>query len=419
VLAGVGFGAVTDAGGSENPEGSAAVTTAAATAAAAHTTAAPDVQNVTRVGDPCEGCTVNQRAVDISFDEKAYTTADGLTVDAVLTDGSVVSCDLPDDSDDTTASGTGDPGGNGTTTLTVLCDAVQDSNTGSTFTAVSTSNIARVIVYSGSVSDADTGGNTNPDQVTLSPDADATTLPDLTKVTFTHGTTTDKAVFTFDRTIVDPGSDGDFWAYDGDGATISPNGDAPILSPDSKSLEIHFASGELDPAVGGVVDSGGVTSASGTDPQSNELDEEGAVSSGAAAVTPGSTIAPDLTNVIVAVSKDSFGQVSDVNVAFIFDENVDSATGTSFDLYNAGGDQADCLVVQLTADSSSIPANTVNCNYQAMLWDAVEGGSHAGNTVTLADAQTFVLGAVEDGAACDAVPDCSPESAKVASKVNI
>lgn len=428
--------AVTDASGLPNPEGDAPLGagTAGPTALTAGTTEAPDLVSISAPragtafdldgsgGEPGadEQATT---AVDFVFDERAFVNnPDGFTI--VLTDGTVLQGTGP--AVGSTQTGGTRPGGNGTTTITVLFQnpdgTDEDTTPGGTGDATLTSaQIARGVVADATVADAQQNADaatvtpgTNGNVLQAAPLASAgnTTDPDLVSVALeptTDGASTtagDQALFTFDQPVAledgvplvgataDPAS---FRLYKVDGTQVTGT-TAEVVSADFRQVRVTFAEDDAAiNAVGGNVLPGAVFAADAdgnavdtdTNPLTvttvaNDSDEEGVTgTTGVAAQAAGRTAGPDLTG--VALSR-SGGTTGDFRATYTFDEDVTTAVPGNFFLYLADG--TPLVATTCAAQTGDDDDNTVICT----------AFSDEGTAATSEQVGSAVLGTVDDTA---------------------
>lgn len=217
-----------------NPDGSAPIgSSTSGTASGPGVTAAPNPESFAATGTANATMFPNSTAVNVLFDKAAFTqtsatpattppTSTGFSVVFVTSPavgaggtGNEAACSGPGPSDITSAAGGTVPGGNGTTTLTIVCpDGPTGANMPST-TTLTTAGIARIFVAAATVGTGQTGTSasanvSNPPEATDSPRPQSDS-PDLTAVAFIPGTTSsgtgssgtaDQIVYTFDQPLV-------------------------------------------------------------------------------------------------------------------------------------------------------------------------------------------------------------------------
>ncbi len=421
-LATVDADAVSDIDGDTNPVGDAALGTGRTFSAGQ--TAAPDLMSIgpfrTLTGD-----NAGDVEADFIFDEEAFVVTANAAAAAerfqlVFEDGGEVVC-LPQ-LDTTTTADTGDFDGDGTTTITVLCDDAD-------FQGRTIASIARGVVLAGAVSDQDESatadggdvafvGNTNPLQVVKTPvNNGATVLPDLVSVSF--DVDDDTATFVFDDTVVANGA-GDgldgvgslpddatgFQVYDVRGTELEGGDFASDTDPDDSRVVVTFDPGALDDAVGASVDEGAVTRTGST----TALNQEDEVGVGSRVFAAGETTGPDLesvsraTETITTTNPITGPSSEDVIVfTFAFDEDLaDLSTAGDFTIVDETGERTgltDCALVEASGSEDE-----VECTVAA---DAGtdEPNTAAGDAAGFAAAEAAVLGTVDDGAVGDANDD--------------
>jgi hypothetical protein len=426
VVATTELNAVLDTQGLPNPEGDAVLGTGSTTGAAltAGRTTAPDPVSLA-----FRTASVNTlTAVDVTFDQAAYTQTalgDGFVI--VLPDLTEQACDGPNN-DATTASGaTNAPGGNGTTTITLLCD-----NIGGGTTLLSAGTIARLTVAGGSVgttpaaaivafpgvSGVACGGTNaqltvnycNPLETTDTPD-NGSIAPDLVSVRFVAAASpggTETVIYTFDQAVATSGDGTLFGVYKADGTQVLGNAGATVINVGGGSLEVGviFANGSIANATGGnVLDA----AATGAGAQDNEQDEAAATNvTQPPSVTPapGTTDGPDLVSVALATGG-IFG--TDRVAIYTFDEAIADAPGAAvgapsrFRLYLADGTG---LVGTTCVGGAATTGLTTTTSVVCSAFDtftAVNNATPSGTDATNAQVGAATLGgvvwnAVDDGA---------------------
>lgn len=395
--------AVTAPGNQSTPDGSAPIGTASSTAAsAAGYTVAPNPEswNISQTGG-ASPTFPNSTPINVVFDQAATTTtaaaANGVQTgypagssgfNAVLTNGTEVACEGPAPTD-TTASGGTVPGGNGTTTLTIVCPDTTTPNTGTTLTAA---NIGRVIVQPGAVTGATSGPN-NSLQAADTPH-NTTASPDLTGVSFIpgSGTTADQIVYTFNQPVVAgtivPADFGFYTAsaqqYYCSANTVAPvmptgtppagtypctvqqnpnNFDQVVVTVGTGTGTPPTGSGATANATGGNIKAGAVTGAnSGNASKDDELGAANPNNAGSA-ITPGTVNAPQLTGVAVTSTTNVLGTT--YSATYTFSQPVATSTGSSagttagsLHLYDADGTELTCTAASV---GSAAGSNQVTC----------------------------------------------------------
>lgn len=376
--------AAVDFQGQDNTMGDFAIGMAVDSGVTAGVTAAPDVLTASGFRINAAG---THTAVDFTFDEVAYDTGVANNFGLVRTDGTMgpIVCAGPL-GDLVTGSGTNVAGGNGTTTITVLCpnDTVN--------TALNAANFARGYVVqngvSDSITDANSGGaaagNGNPLETADISAAGFTTDPDLMSGSFnldimSGGNPWDAAVFTFDNPLAAV-VDASVGAYLTDGSVqLGGQLGVPATQISGTQALVYFPNGALSNAVGIFADQNAVTDTGGLQ---NENDEEGVENPTIASQMPGFTVNPELTDVIVGLNNPPIG--TPVNQAqFVFDEDVDDVniTVTDFSLFHADGTQlvGNTCATGTTEDTDNIVTCTAfdiagNPATSAQIGDAVYGG---------------------------------------------
>jgi putative cell wall-binding protein len=392
-VATVDVNAVTDQQGDVNPEGDAAIGTSAGgdITLAAGITEAPDLVSV---GNFRESATAGETAVDFTFDEAASTTTlDGSGFNLVFVqnpEGAATNdleCTGPTATDTTGGGGT-QPGGNDTTTITVLC-----ANPGTS--TIAAGDVARGTVDAGSVEDNE--NNRNVLQAAEVSNGGNTFEPDLVSVRLQPDT--DSAVFTFDADV-DTANGTLFNVYDDSGNEVAgaTADTATVNQQNRQEVLVTFAEGAVDRAVGGNVEDGAVQTAATatTVALTNEQDEVGVENTIAGTSrTPGLTEDPDLTGVALAqpTGTDPFGNptTGDFQATYTFDEAVTvTPIAGNFFLYQADGTRlvaTDCATGDATAEEN----NTVTCT-------AYNVAGTSGTAATSEQVGEATLGTVDNGA---------------------
>jgi putative cell wall-binding protein len=403
-LAAVNDGAATDFQGQANPEGSVAVGTASSstTTATANTTVAPDLRSVGGFRQ-ANTATPNHTAVDFTFDQAAFTTA-GASFKLVLTNGDELTADNLPPLGSSVAGGGTVPGGNGTTTVTVLFP-----NIGGTATTITAADVSRGYVGRNSVADTQANANAatpvngNPLQSANVSNGGATSLPDLTSATFlpanTGANTTafDQVLYTFDQAVT-PGAPAGFHVFRAN--ADQANGVAlgtPAQNSAGTQVLVNFAAGDLTNAVGASVDAAATTTGK---PASVGV---APVKTSSSNVTPGQVQAPQLTSVAINTITDQFGTKS-YTASYTFDKAVGviaSTANTAFHLYTSSG-------TTLTSVTCGSPTGATSTNQ--VVTCTVFGGSASIPADTIAS----TLGTVDAGAVTGATApnnNANPEGA--------
>jgi putative cell wall-binding protein len=373
-LATVDFGAVFGTAGAndQNPEGDAAIGTAQSAGAAAGATAAPDLLSVASRGAAAPAFP-NSSVVDFTFDAAATTLLPAgfhLVLTTAGSGGEVVNCTGPAVGSPTAGGGTS-PGGNGTTTLTVVCP----NSTATPTAAITTAQIARGYVDLGTVATTTAAATQNPIEASNTPHGNSPG-PELISATLApaaNPANVDQVIYTFDEPVAcTPVGAGNaaFHVYGQGGAATQVNSVNCVSNPGNNTqVLVDFAAGTaVDTAVGASIDAGAVTATSGVPPaRPNRVDEVGVTNNTIGAQQPGSTAGPDLTGVALSTSTDALGNQS-FRAVYVYDENITAAgiVPTDHFLYLADGTQLTCqTAVQGTAAGSGVGTqtglNTVVC----------------------------------------------------------
>ena len=398
-------GAVRQTDGESNIIGDAALGSAsggATTTLPAGITVAPDLVSV---GNFRQAENAGDTAVDFTFDEAARTTA-APVFRLIKLDGTILELEEPANGDNTAGGGTV-PGGNGTTTITVVYNGPA-ANT----PLLTAADIARGVVAEGSVAEQTNnetaaGLDTNELQAADVSNSGNTTTDDLVSVALRPDTDTDgagpdtdvdKALFTFDEAVTAADAT-DFFLYKVDGTAVAGTaGSAEINGADPTQVLVSFGATGTDNAVGGNI----VTGAA----DDNLPDEAGvANSSTGASQTPGRTAAPDLTAVALSDrTSGGFGTVIGTYATYTFDEVVDGIVAEGdFALYLANGTRLSPVAAscEIGPAAGTADDNTVRCAF-------APGGTPVSNSY----AKAAVVGAVDDGAVDDAAGTLNPEGAE-------
>lgn len=441
-LATVDLDAVRNESGLGNPEGDAPLGngTAAFIAQAAGTTQAPDLLQVAGFGvgsaydlnasggEPGadeQGTT----SVDYIFDEPAFTKK-STGFELVLTDGSVLvgTAEAVGTPRGKTPSGGPKPGGNGTTTITVLFRNPDGGDTGSGSggsedPTLAPSRVARAVVLDNAVADAQQKPG---DGATLSAFSNGNALqaapvsndgntqePDLVSLQLSKNG--NEALFTFDQDVTtnggvvndvapggNPSAASDFRLYKIDGTQVIGTS-RTVLSSDRRKVVVTFAAVDAAVnAVGGNVlpgavfasDSAGNPVLTGsplaTTPVPNENDEEGVPNkSPVDAQAAGATLSPDLVSLAITHGSDAFGNPTGMEATYSFDEDVTSPVNAKFFLHLADG-------TRLVASACS--AQTREDVDHAVICTAFSTTTQPATRATEAELASAVLGIVDDAA---------------------
>jgi hypothetical protein len=382
-------------------------------------------------------------AVDFVFDKNAYvinTTGFDLVLNSQASNVNGSTGGVPEEqcitpatnsSSTTQPSGQTNVGGNGTTTITVLCQNTISPNT--TLTVSGANSIARGVVQPNTVSTVAQGsgtGSQNPLQASVSPHQSglANGSPTLTGLAMTAGTsvsssTPDSIAYTFDQPVTINGATpvfnfytntaqtgtctgngtttgiagGQFGNYSAPGGPSTLNGCAITVSPSNNSqVIVSFGNtsatqgtpGALANAVGASVNRGSVINPSGNASlgAANADDEMGMSNT-----TPSSSTAaypyPLLTKFHLVTSN-----LGTTAAQFTFSENVNNTVLNPGGLhaYDSAGDVLTCQTGAESISTSSGSQNVVTCG------SFVQGGSPSGATLaTSSQLSSITLGAVD------------------------
>ena len=243
------------------------VVTQAASSAGGGTTMAPDATGATfRAGPDAE-----HAAVDVTWDAAAKADSGGSGSARLITlDGVGVGCLTPATGSPGASGGTA-PGGNMTSTWTLICGPItQGAYHGQT---PSPANTARLVILGDSAADETHTHFNGLEQVDFSAGGQTHNLPDLVGITLEQGVhdaagnTVDKAVYTFNRTVEvlkSPAAFGVTPIAGGDENTIADSGgpfpgDGPEIA--GTTVRIYFAAGTLAHTVQAFVDGEGISGA--------------------------------------------------------------------------------------------------------------------------------------------------------------
>jgi putative cell wall-binding protein len=365
-------------GTAQAPAGSSGIGTAATGGGQAGVTSAPDLESVGNFRAGCNTvvespqlCINTVTAIDFTYNKPAYVVTPGsfFVVEATAADSAgpvgpatELACTGPAVGSSTPASGGTVPGGNGTTTLTIICPnigavpgttpmtAASIARAGQLADAVATAGSA-VCPVDGGLATSPTGTYCNPTETAVSPHVGSLS-PDLVTVSIvpqSNGGLTDSIVETYDEpvaagTIVDT----DLGYYNTSGAEILSGGaaingvPAVVQNPaDSAQLSINFAPGSTTAAVGGVSLHGAVTGANNGN--ASRDDALGASNPATTAEAPGSIAAPQLTGAAVLTSSNVFGVASD-SILYTWSMNLAAPAPNALFLhaYDADGTELTC-----------------------------------------------------------------------------
>jgi len=464
--------AVTTASGTTNPDGSAAIGTAQTTGSGsftANTTPAPDLRTVT-FGTPSSANTAaGQTPVTFTFDQPAYVTNAAATTGAgvappptgtpesgatagfylVFPDDSAESCSGPAAGNTVAPDGTVAGGGNGQSSVTVLCTnptatgtAVTGAATPSS-TAMTSSQVGRAFVGPDTVSSAAltgaqacpsngglvTASSTycNPLQAahqagngTLAASTTAgpnTSAPDLVSVTLepantsSNTTANDAVLYVFDQSLAAAGTVGKFGVFHGTNATSTFGGAATCAGPatctstlgsngsgTNNAVLVYYPAGTLADATGAFVQGGAVTSTATSTPasQANQPDELGTTPSGSAStsITPGTVNAPQLVSVALSQQATGFGTQEVATYTFSHPVFFTVANVGKFHLYEANGDEL--TATSCSNGSTSATNTTSNANTTVVCSGYQDLGTAA--AATQSAITSAVLGTVDQDA---------------------
>ena len=377
---------VTDNQGQQNPAGAAAVGAASAATSAtatANTTAAPDLRSVSGFRAVPASATT---AVDFVFDQAAFVTTATTGYNLVLLNGTVVNCTGPLQGSTTPASGGTVAGGNGTTTITVVCA------TASNLTAA---DIARAYVTAGTVSDtllhsATVATVTNPLESVNAGNSGLTTGPDLTSATFipagtgTNATALDQVLFKFDQaaTGAATGPSTAFNVFHADSTQTSSTAVVQVNAASDQIL-VSFTAGTLTNAVG--ASNNAVFTAQAA---SVGVTPTAATTSGQ---TPGVVAAPQLASVALKSTTDVFNNTA-FTATYTFTQAVGAGapTGAAYRLYDSNGNT-------LSAPTCTVPTGATTTNTIVVCTAYTDAASAVAATVQ-ADTGAATLGTVDAGA---------------------
>jgi putative cell wall-binding protein len=406
-------GAATGTGGAPgdtSTEGDAPLTPAGATTTppASGVTGGSDLVTV---GNFRAGFSEDVSAVDFTFDEAAFTNnINGYHL--VTTNNDLIQCTGPAE-DSTTASGGTVPGGEGTTTHTVLCN---EPPLGATF---STSSVVRGYVDANTVDDADTfAAPGNPLQAAEVSAAGNSDGPSLDLLVFAPDATAgvDIAAFIFSEGVqAAPLVAANYGIFDTDGNTMAPAA-VSRSTENSSAVSAVYADNTLSSAVfvGGNVMPGAATDLQG---EVNRGDEVGASPSAGPSRTSGKTDGPDLEAVVLNPGTSPFGNPT-YTATFDLDEDtfdnedpgggVDATRMSGLHLYLPDGIQLNCTMLSATSNDTVLMDRTEdNDDKITCIQFFVDGGAQA----TVAQIGSATVGTVEAGAIGDEAVggDSNPE----------
>jgi len=367
------------------PDGSASIGTASSTgAAAAGVTTAPNPESwaITNTSGANPVSYPNGTPVNVTFDKTAFTqnalgafpvsgtvTSTGFSIVLVST-GTQVNCFGPPNTDTTTAGSGTVAGGNGTSTITIVCP---DTTAGTPITAA---QIARVVVAKGTVGTTAVGGAgdvTNPLESADTPHVTSAS-PDLTGVAFIPGstsTTNDTIVFTYDQAIQAGPVANDFAYYLSNGTEVDCGAlGGPVCTAnvnpsnfDQVAVTVQAgagaASGATLGATGAISKAGAVTGANAPNKVSVD-DELGGTNPNnpASTITPGTVNGPQLTTTHVTSTTNALGTV--VTATYTFTEAVAAGAHVpgGLHLYDPDGTELTCTAATIPAAPNN---NVVVC----------------------------------------------------------
>jgi len=355
-----------------NPDGSAAIGSSNTLAApTAGVTTAPDPESYTITQTSGASTTFpNSTPINVTFDQKAFATSTtGAGFSVIYTSGATneAACTGPLSTDTTTPSGGTVPGGNGTTTLTIVCP----NNPAAASTPLTASAISRVVVGAGAVSSAASGGVPNPLEVVDSP-RNAETHPYATNVQIVPGSTSsgtpDRIVATFSQPVT-PTTVNNFGLYDANAQTYFC-GTAITCSAQqnpSNFNQIIVTLQGTPPSViptnitGGIAEAGAVTGQNTG--LTNNDDELGVTNPNASSSTfgPGAVNAPQLTGVKINTTTDAITGATTHTATYTFSRPVTLNDATGLHLYDADGTRLDCTSATQGTQTSASTNNTVTC----------------------------------------------------------
>jgi putative cell wall-binding protein len=404
-LASVGYNAVADFQGQQNPEGSAPVGTASdTTTLQAGVTDAPDLLSV---GGFRAASGATQTAVDFTFDEAAFVTGAGTGSAGVSdfylipVDGTApyIRCDAPAPGT-STAGGQAAVGGNGTTTITVNCD----NNAGATSTTLlSAASIARGAVEQGAVTDATTApNNANPLQTADISNGGNTTNPDLVAAALqldasVGGAARDAVVYQFDQAPGTPPVASNFRAYLSNGQEVLPTADAPVVN--GNVVTVFYNDAALSNATGASIRVNAVPGDGSPGVLGNDEDEVGVTNGTLAGRTPGLVAGPQLVSASVERATVPLGE-GPFQVRYLFDSDVNAAVvNGNFYVYQSNGDRS-------AASNCTRGGAGANNQVVCTAYAGITNNSNIGSAV---------LATVDAGAVTDAAGRINPHDAEVLS----
>mgnify|MGYP001309700425 CR=1 FL=1 len=455
-----------------SPDGSAPIGTAATTTAnGAGVTSAPNAESwaITNTAGSNPATYPTGTPINVTFDKAAfvqsaaatypggaagasstgfdvvYTTQSGATAVGNGTTGEEA-CYGPATTDTTTASGGTVPGGNGTTTITIVCP---DPAGGST--PIAAGSIARVIVQQNAVGTANpatggplTGGASGPNaagtnigsplQAADTPRAPAAS-PSLTSVTFIPGSssgTADTVVYTFDQALTSTPTASGFGWYLANGTQVTC-GTAPAANCNAARNPNNFdqiivtvgtggtaaaptGNNATLGAVGGNVKLGSVTAANtGLTNADDELGAANPNNSGST-VTPGTVNAPQLQSVHVATNTGitgtsysatyTFTQPSSGGTTATPATTLTAAQANGLHLYDADGTELTCTAA--ATGSTTATANQVTCTSFTQVANTSANPPAAGTAATGAQQTSAVFGTADYGTVFGSTANSAP-----------
>jgi len=376
-VATVRLAAVTDAQGNHNPEGDAPIGITASRTFSSGATDGPDLVSVgtPRAANPAQaGFTPSSTIVDFVFDIPAFVQgAGGGGFHVIPANGQAdIACTGPgpNTTQATNPSGGTTPGGNGTTTISVLCGPIAPTFAPPTVGgALAAGNFSRGVVDTGAVGSnngpagpapalncstaaAPTANVCNPQEASDTPHT-ASGSPDLTSVTRVPANNTtdpDVMTFTFDEPIVATGggvgqvNGAAFFAYSFTGAetgggtgaaggVCSNNtagvpatpGGCPAPQVNGNQVAVFFPNGTMQFTVGGNVRQGGATGANSA--LANQRDEVGVSNPNSIGLVAGRLFGADLTGVEIRSAVSGFS--TGFTIVYTFDAQIGPGGGVT------------------------------------------------------------------------------------------
>ncbi len=428
-VATVELGAVADLQGTSNPDGAAPLGSPHALPPAGGTTQAPDPESVGNARQAGSATT----ALDLAFDQPAFgqlaATADVFTVvyaDQPMTQAEAV-CQAPF-AGDTAPSGGTTPGGNGTSTWTIVCP----DDPARAHAALTPRTVARVVVRAGAVGTAPSGAAgdvvAGSIQATDSPRATAVTpsLSDASLVPATSFGGADGILGSFDQPVNDqsvappatPPQAARFFAVLADGTSLPANAVFRSASDPTRVLAM-FGPGVDTRAVGLAIQAGAV---SGQASGGANADDEVAVSnSEQITITPGSTEGPGLISAALTPFANS-GVIVGESALLVFGQALAGPPQPflgGIHGYDADGTQLTCKPPAVGGGANGLDAadnpfpdagapTTLQCDSWAV------GPLSDGPTASLTQQQTIVLLTVDAGTVANVESQYNPDQAEIA-----